>query len=104
MMVYRVLLLNSKPSTTKQKPRKVYLYNKADITELKAEVLGISSNFKEKELSNTNVNDLWIELRDRLKSAVDTHVPSKVVRKRTFTPWITKTIKRWLKRKQRALG
>ena len=48
-----VLLLNSKPSTTKQKPRKVYLYNKADTTELKAEVLGISSDFKEKELSNT---------------------------------------------------
>ena len=97
-----VLLLNSKPSTTKQKPRKVYLYNKADTTELKAEVLGISSDFKEKELSNTTVNELWIELRDRLKSAVDTHVPSKVVRKRNFTPWITKSIKRWLKRKQRA--
>ena len=43
-----VMLLNSKPSTAKHRPRKVYLYNKADTTELKAEVLGISSAFKEK--------------------------------------------------------
>jgi hypothetical protein len=97
------VLINSKPVTTKQKPRKIYLYDKANSTELTNEVQGISSDLLEMEDSDgTDVNVLWNELKVRLKSAVEKHVPSKIVRKRQTTPWINHTLKRLHKRKQRA--
>ena len=42
-----------------------------------------------RKMSQTpNANDLWLELKDKLHTAVDKHVPSKTVGKRNNTPWI----------------
>ncbi|XP_072021949.1 uncharacterized protein [Amphiura filiformis] len=118
-----VVSIHSKPSTVKQKPRKIFLYNKANIDELKADINEISSDFKSGNVSETDANALWIIFssdfksgnvsetdanalwiifKTRLLQAVDKHVPSKMVRKRNYTPWINQTLKRLHKRKQRA--
>ena len=97
-----LILLNTKPSKNKQKPRKVFMYQKANVTELKVDVQQISNDFSEKDVSTSNANDLWLELKDKLHTAVDKHVPSKTVGKRNNTPWINHTLKRLHKRKQRA--
>ena len=62
----------------------------------------ISSDFQKKDLEYTDANDLWEEFADRLHTAVNAHIPSKIVSKRNSTPWISHTIKRLHKRKQRA--
>ena len=48
-----LILLNTKPSKNKQKPRKVFMYQKANVTELKADVQQISNDFSEKDVSNS---------------------------------------------------
>ena len=45
------LLIDTKPTLAKQKPRKVYMYKKANLKELKANVQGISDDFKKTDLS-----------------------------------------------------
>jgi hypothetical protein len=97
-----VVCINSKPSTAKQNPRKIFLYSKANIDELKATIVEISNDFKDKDVSKTDANTLWMELKSRLLQAVDVNIPSKMVRKRNFTPWLNHTLKRLHKRKQRA--
>lgn len=97
-----LILLNTKPATAKQNPRKVFMYHKADVPSLKADMEGISSDFRDKNISNTDANELWLEFKDRLNKAVTKHVPTKMVRKRNNTPWINHTLKRLHKRKQRA--
>ena len=49
-----LILLNTKPYQNKQKPRKVYLYQKANVSDLKAEAQQISNDFSEKDVSNTS--------------------------------------------------
>ena len=78
------------------------MYKKANLEELKSEVLGISNDFKEIDLSSTNASDLWSDLKSRLHKAVDTHIPSKTENKRNSTPWINHSIRRIHKRKHRA--
>ena len=97
-----MIQMNTKPSSTKQKPRKVYFYGKTDVMGLRNDMANISENFKDKDLNSTNANDLWLELKTKLFSAVNTHIPSKTVSKRNETPWINSSIKRTYKRKQRA--
>jgi hypothetical protein len=97
-----ILLVDSKPSKSKQKPRKVYMYHKANTADLKGKASEISKDFESKDLSTTNVNELWNELKNRLLVAVNDHIPTKSVSKRNYTPWINHTIKRLHKRKQRA--
>ena len=70
------------------------MYQKANVTELKADVQQISNDFSEKDVSTSNANDLWLELKDKLHTAVDKHVPSKTVGKRNNTIWINHTLKR----------
>ena len=63
-----------------------------------------SSDFQKKDLEYTDANDLWEEFANRLHTAVNAHIPSKIVPKRNSTPWISHTVKvkRLHKRKQRA--
>ena len=97
-----VIIANIRPTTTKQKPRKVYLFHKANSEGLKADVKGISEEFRCKDLNVTSVEDLRSELKEKVQLAVDTHIPSKIVRKRNNSPWITQNLKRLHRRKQRA--
>ncbi|XP_072046406.1 uncharacterized protein [Amphiura filiformis] len=87
------------------KPRKVYLFNKANTTELKNEAQVISNELIDRidcDGLEVDVNGLWNEFKVNLSSAVDKHVPAKMVRKRQSTPWISHNLKRLHKRKQRA--
>ena len=96
-----LILVGSKPFFAKQKPRKVFLYGKANTAELKAEVKEISSDLQKKELEYTDANGLWEAFANRLHTAVNAHIPSKIVPERNSTPWISHTNKRLHKRKQR---
>ncbi len=98
-----MLIVDSKPITTKQKPRKVYLYHKADVETLKVEASKINETIMAYKVDNTSdVNTLWVDLKNDLHEAVDNCVPSKVVNKTHNTPWINQKLKRLHKRKQRA--
>ena len=83
-------------------PRKIYLYQRANTEDLKAEAQKISEDFDRKNLSETNANDLWNEFKDRVQKSVEKNVPSKIVRNRSRSPWITQQIRRYQRKKQRA--
>ena len=86
----------------KQRPRKVYLYHKADTNALLSDLRRWSDEFSSRDLTDTSVNDMYVEFQNSLETAMDTHIPSKIVSKRNQTPWINKRVKRLHKRKQRA--
>ena len=91
--------MDSKPFFAKQKSRKVFLYGKANTTELKVDVKEISSDFQKKELQNTDANDLWVEFANRLHTAENAHIPWSNLH---TTPWTSQAIKCLHKCKQRA--
>ena len=100
-----MILVNTRPSLSKHKPRKVFLYRKADIGKLKEEVRNISRDIQSEvqtERSTCSVEEVWSKFKLRLHKAVDETVPSKIVSKKNSTPWINRALKRLHKRKQRA--
>ena len=87
---------------SKQCPRKVYLYHKADSEGLKMDEGKISEDFERKNLDGTDINSLWSEFKERVNNSVESNVPSKVIRKRNISPWISPKMKCHQRRKQRA--
>ena len=79
-----------------------FLYQRANTEDLKAEAQKISEDFDRKNVAETNVNDLWNEFKDRVQKSVEKNVPSKIVRNRSISPWITQQIRRYQRKKQRA--
>ena len=51
--------INAKPTSIKEKPRKVYIYAKTNLEGLKAGVKAISEEFLSKDLSCVSAEDLW---------------------------------------------
>ena len=96
------MALNTSVKRSNKPPRKIYLYQRANTEDLKAEAQKISEDFDRKNLSETNANDLWNEFKDRVQKSVEKNVPSKIVRNRSRSPWITQQIRRYHRKKQRA--
>jgi len=84
----------------------VYMYAKTNLMGLKAGAKAISDNFadEEKDMTNVTAQDLWDELKTELNETVEANIPSKTVRKRNNTPWLTRSIKRLHRQKQRAFN
>ena len=97
-----LIIISAKPRVIKQRPRKVYLYHKADTNALLSDLRRWSDEFSSRDLTDTSVNDMYEEFQNSLETAMDSHIPSKIVSKRNQTPWINKRVKRLHKRKQRA--
>jgi hypothetical protein len=97
-----LIIISTKPRVIKQRPRKVYLYHKANTDALLNDLGSWSKEFSSRDLNGKSVNELYEEFQNTLQTAMDTHIPSKMITKRNQTPWITRRVKRLHKRKQRA--
>ena len=74
-----VIILNTKPKKNKQKPCKIFLYKKANISELCNEVSKISEDFIKKDINSTTTECLWNEFKERVHLAVSNNIPTKMV-------------------------
>jgi len=78
---------------------KVYLWNQADLQEMKHNMLEFSSKFLQDHSIETPVESL---VHDQLLSLLNTFVPSKIEHNNSHKPWINRNIKRLRRRKQNA--
>ena len=97
-----LIIISAKPRVIKQRPRKVFLYHKANNQALLDDIGNWSREFCDKDCSNRSVNEMYEEFQNKIQSAMDNHIPSKILTKRNQTPWINTKVKRLHKRKQRA--
>lgn len=94
------LYLKIKPP--KKKPRKTFLFKRADVERLRdnisnnLEVLGHTECDLDSEL-----DDLWIKFKSTILDAVQQNVPSKNISGRWHVPWLTSPLKRAIRKKQR---
>ena len=99
-----LIITSCKPRVIKQKPRKIYTYHKANTQALKEDLLKWSNNFATKDMSTKTVDEMYTEFQTALNSAMNSHIPTKIITKRNQRPWINRRIKRLHKRKQRAFN
>lgn len=89
-----------KPEYTKKKNRKIYLYSKADWNAMKDEISNFADEFIA-NMSSLSIDNNWGILKNQLQSLLDKYVPSKRSIIRQHLPWVTTTIKRMCRKKQR---
>jgi len=53
------------------------------------------------DITNVNVNTLWIQFRDTLLHLIDNHIPCKIARKKCGLPWVTREIRSMIRKHNR---
>ena len=88
-----------KPQRSKPVRRKIYLWDKADLANLKHQALNITSTLQ--TILPQEIDALWESFRDQLMTILDNNVPHKNTRSRATNPWMNKTKHRWLTRQKK---
>ena len=87
-----------KPTLHKQKPRKVFIFSKADWPTLKAKMKLYQQSFLSNHYGQT-VEQLWTVFTTTLDKLVQECIPAKLIRGNSSLPWITQEIKRLIRKR-----
>jgi hypothetical protein len=86
------------PMSNKQQKRQVPLYKKANWEQLKEHVRNYGNNLDTTE-KTVSVDTLWQNFKIMLEAGVKQHVPHKTAKTKDSLPWITRSIKRLIRRR-----
>lgn len=90
---------DTKPSITRERPRKTYKFKNAKWEQINNDLKTFFLTAKIGYNDNKSAEELWTSFKTFLKSTMDKNIPSSSSRKRTRLPWINQSIKRLLKKK-----
>ena len=85
---------------SKKTTRTIFMYDKADETELKCEIAAMRQGFLT-TCSLRTANENWQYFTTRLQQIVNTLVPKKIVRGRHDLPWLDPSLRRKIGKKNR---
>ena len=86
----------------KQSCRKIFLYKKDDFEKINEGLTNYADTITEELYRNSSVDELWLGFKDTLLSAMERHIPSKMVQQNVSQPWFKQSHKRTIRRKRRA--
>ena len=99
-------LIDSKICTMRPKVprRKIYLWDKADTTKIKNDTHAFAKDFCSRHANSTSpdIETMYAELSSHLKACQETHVPSKMLGKKSSAPHSNKELRSLSRRKNRA--
>ena len=84
-----------------QPHRKAYLWNRANLDDMKHKFISLSEEFMHQHTIDTPVKDLWNSLCEILTSVLNEFVPSKLISGVPKKPWINRAVKQLRQRKQK---
>ena len=94
--------LDLKIKPPKKKPRKIFLFKRADVDRLRENISSNLEVLRHTECeSASELDDLWIKFKSTILDAVEQNVPSKNMSGRWHVPWLTPCLKRAIRKKQR---
>ena len=100
-MMWLFFYINARSTRSPKTPHKVHLYKRMDLAGLKHEANNISREFFFTDLYLRTVNENWILFKDKLHAAIDAFVPHKLTKSKYNLPWLTKSIKRQMRKRDR---
>ena len=87
---------------TKQHPRKIFLYNRANWDIICEKLLNISDQyFQLNDTTFGSINENWKFFHNHFLTIIHNHVPFKYVCRRTHLLWMTTEIKHLIRKRQR---
>lgn len=92
--------VNSRPELTKQVPRDIPLYKRADWDQLKQSMRDLLSEL-ESDPATTDSQVLWDKFAGKLQQGIDTFIPIRQAGTRDGFPWINQEIRRLMRRRDK---
>ncbi len=89
-----------KPVANVTPVRKVYQFHKGNLDALNHDITSFGKDFLQ-DCGTKSVNELWICFHSMMVALQDKYIPTKVVKPCSGLPWVTKEIKRLLRKKNR---
>ena len=89
-----------KPVINKKPTRTVYNYRKANWDQIREDM----AHFRDQYLCEYSLNSVegnWIKFKKALFESMDKHIPKKTIKGKADVPWMTKKLKRQIKKKKR---
>ena len=90
----------SKVKLTKQPPRTIYMYDRANWNALREELYTLLMT-DDAESPGDNVEQLWSKFKVSIAQVVDKYIPHKLAKKRGSLPWINQNIRRLIRKRDR---
>ena len=94
--------LNCKPTTLRQIPRQIPLFNKSNWEAITSGLNSFYHDLLNTDITNVNANTLWIQFCNALLHLIDSHIPYKTARKKCGLPWVTAEIRRMIRKRNRS--
>ena len=96
--------IDCKPPKANKNPHKVYVFKKAKPEVIKSAINDISEKFFARNVSEITVNNNWSFFRDGIHKVMENNIPSKMSKTRHNLPWVSTTIKREMRKRDRLLA
>ena len=93
-----LLRINVRSKRFSRPPHKVYLYDKADMVTFRKDISNGATEFFV-NCSNKSLEENWSFFKDTIIKSADKHIPSKMTSTRNSLPWISRAIKRQMRRR-----
>ena len=93
--------ISAKVELTKQIPRSIYMYNKANWNALKEELTILLTSDYNDPSEGTNTDQLWSKFRYSNAHVVDKPIPHKLTKARRGLPWMNQNIKKLMRKRDR---
>ena len=90
-----------KAKRIQQAPRKIFLYNRADMEGLRDHLARFRDSCLSSDHSRMSVNDMWVSFKSEVLEAIERFIPTKMTKTKYSLPWIDCTIKRLIKKRDR---
>ncbi|XP_041457324.1 uncharacterized protein LOC121409459 [Lytechinus variegatus] len=91
------------PRRRKPAKRKIYLWDKANMEDVRKGGERMAEEFFSKYDASSSVNEMWSSIKTELQEILDKHVPSKFTYTQRYNqPWVNRKVKRLSRQKQRA--
>ena len=101
---HEIVYMDSDVSVKYQRPvrRKIWLWSKADVPSMKADMNAFSDGFTDKHSTKADIDTMWSQFSRKCTQIMTDYIPSKLSSARFSQPWINRDLKRLSRRKKRA--
>ena len=90
-----------KPKIFKQAPRAIYLYHKANWDMIHQNMIYLWNDPLFLNAETSTAEQLWAKFKDTAIHAMNQYIPRKITRKCNGLPWITPTIRRQIRKRNK---
>ena len=89
------------PRINRPKPKKKYLFSKANWDEIRKDMTSLSTEVCSMPKDSKSVEDMWSTFKSGIQTSMDRNIPQRMCRRKDVLPWFTHKLKRMVKRKAR---